>query len=224
MGGLKKLWGLLILLICLTAVGFCVVGKGGFTDCRAFLENKDTHAAVFIVMMSVLPIIGFPVSIFLILVGAKFGLILGIFWTAATMALHLSLTFLIAHSVLGPPVKNVLRRFNFQALNFSQKQRLITFVLFAAMPGPPYAVKNYTLSFSGISFIEYLALSWTINLVTAVPFIAFGHYSVEVDIVMALAFFAILVAAYFILNRLRKWSFDRESGQTSAESNRFKKR
>jgi uncharacterized membrane protein YdjX (TVP38/TMEM64 family) len=220
MSGLKKLWSVMILLICMTAMGLCIVGQGGFADCRAFLENKDTHAAVFIVMMSVLPIIGFPIYIFLILVGAKFGLILGLFWTAATMALHLSVTFLIAHSILGPLVKKVLRRFDFQTDNFSQKQRLITFVLFTAIPGPPYAVKNYTLSFSGISFIEYLLLSWTIHLVMAVPLIAFGHYSVEIDIVMTLAFLAILVTGYFILSRLRKWGIVPDGDRTSAESKR----
>ena len=77
-------------------------------------------------------------------------------------------------------------------------------ILFTAIPGPPYAVKNYILSLSGISFIYYFLLSWTIHFVMAIPLVAFGRYSAELDIFMVFVFLVILGAGYFVLNLLRK--------------------
>ena len=64
---------LLLLLICAAAV--CLYTENRFTGWLAFLVNRDTHVVLFAALMSLLPIIGFPIIIFLVLAGVKFGLI-----------------------------------------------------------------------------------------------------------------------------------------------------
>jgi uncharacterized membrane protein YdjX (TVP38/TMEM64 family) len=138
------------------------------------------------------------------LAGVKFGLIGGLLLTAMTMALHLGATFLLAHSMLRPFVNKFLGRLKLETVRFSRNQKLFSFILFAAIPGPPYAIKNYLLSLSGISFIYYFIISWTTHFVMAVPLVVFGRYSQERNFSVVLLLLVFLSGGYFLLVRLQK--------------------
>lgn len=204
MRNLRAIAAVLVVLIGLAAAVACFISEDGFAGCLAFLLKGDTHAAVFIVLMSLLPIIGFPISLFLVLAGVKFGLAFGLVLAAVTMAVHQCVTFLVAHSMFQPYVDRFLGSNQWGTAKFSRRQKFISLILFAAIPGPPYAVKNYVLSLSGISFMHYLAIAWPVQWVTAVPLVAFGRYSLEINFTAVLVFLAILGAGYFLVNRLRR--------------------
>jgi len=52
--------------------------------------------------------------------------------------------------------------------------------------------------------MHYLVIVWPIQFVMAVPLVAFGRYSLEINFAVVLVFLAILSAGYFLINRLRK--------------------
>lgn len=115
-----------VVLLCLTVAAACFTGEGGLSGCLAFVLNADAHPTLFIALMSLLPIIGFPISLFLVLAGVKFGLAAGLFLTAATMAVHLSVTFLVAHSMIQPYVDRFLEQKHFGAVKFSRRRKLVS--------------------------------------------------------------------------------------------------
>ena len=44
-----------------------------FTVLLNFAVAEETHPALFLLLFALLPIVGFPISVFLVLLGAKFG-------------------------------------------------------------------------------------------------------------------------------------------------------
>ncbi|MDT8444479.1 MAG: hypothetical protein RQ722_09310, partial [Desulfuromonadales bacterium] len=66
---------------------------GGPRDWLAFFMSQDTHPGLFIIMMIILPLFGFPISPFLILVGIKFGPYWAAIITCLIFTFHLGIAY-----------------------------------------------------------------------------------------------------------------------------------
>ncbi|MCA1742606.1 MAG: hypothetical protein LC631_01445, partial [Desulfovibrionales bacterium] len=66
------------LFLLIFAGGLILSIKHGLFQETIELIHKDMPHFLFIILMTVLPVIGFPISIFLVLGGIKFGIIYGI--------------------------------------------------------------------------------------------------------------------------------------------------
>ncbi len=163
---------------------------------KEYLQSGGAGPAVFILLMGVLPLAGFPVSVFLFLAGMQFGLLRGIGLTALIMALHLPLTFVLTHTLMRRPVESLLSSTRYDVPRFEGNNALKLAFVFMAVPGLSYTLKNVILAFSGIPFKRYFALAWPVNLALSIPFIGLGKSLVRNDIVQVLFFAALIVLLF----------------------------
>lgn len=180
------LTGLLILFFAL---------PGNPQDWLDFLLDQDRHPGLFVAVMVLLPMLGFPISPFLILVGIKFGPYWATAVTALIFSFHLLTAYLLAHSVLRPQITKLLAKFKYSLPNIQERRRLPFSIIFMALPGLPYTVKNYALATLNIPFRIYFPVALGCNLLLALPFIGLGHTAIK-DPRLVILFLLILAAGY----------------------------
>ena len=61
-----------------------------------------------------------------------------------------------------------------------------------ALPGLPYASKNYLLALAGLPLPLFLAIAWPIQALSGLPFLFLGRSAVNLDPKLALAAAALL--------------------------------
>jgi len=157
----------------------------------SYLNNRAS-GYTFLLLMAILPLAGFPISIFLILVGMIFGLTGGIILTGLLMLFHVFVTYYLVHSLFRPQVIRLLRRFNVKIPKLPHRGGKRLSFIFMIIPGPPYAVKNYLLALAGLNLKPYILISWIAQFGTSIPFIILGKGVAELNP-------AILVIAVSIL-------------------------
>ena len=140
-----------------------------------FLMDPDTHPGLFILMMSLLPLAGFPITPFLILIGSKFGAYWAAGITALIFGMHLIVSYLLAHSLFRPQIASFLAKSKYSLPEIHERRRLPFSIIFMAVPGLPYTIKNLTLATVNIPFRIYFPVALGCNLLLALPFIGLGH-------------------------------------------------
>lgn len=176
---------------------------GGPRDWLAFFMSQDTHPGLFIIMMIVLPLFGFPISPFLILVGIKFGPYWAAVITSLIFAFHLVIAYLLTHSFLRRRISMLLARMNYQIPQIKESRRLIFSIIFMALPGLPYTIKNFSLAILNIPFSTYFTVGLVCNFLLALPFIGLG-YALLTNKPFVLLFIAILAGGYVLTFWLKR--------------------
>ena len=169
-----------------------------------FIRDPEANPFLFLGLMATLPVIGFPISLFLLSAGIKFGLEWGLVLSAVTMFVHLLISHLLARRLLSGPLSALFERFGYRLPKVPRDRvALFTFV-FVAVPGLPYALKNYSLVLAGVPFRHYLTIGWSVQWVMGIPFLGLGGAAAASDLAFLLGFFAILAGVYFLVRWLRK--------------------
>jgi uncharacterized membrane protein YdjX (TVP38/TMEM64 family) len=114
------------------------------------------HPAWFIAAFFILPVLGFPLSILLLLAGVRFGLGGGMILAAAGTFFHHFAAFYLAHGSFRDSVRRRLERGGRKIPPIKEKHRIWFTALFAAIHGPPYAAKLYLLALTDVPFRIYL--------------------------------------------------------------------
>jgi uncharacterized membrane protein YdjX (TVP38/TMEM64 family) len=168
-----------------------------------YLQN-DVNSFVFLLLMLILPVIGAPLSIFVLLIGIKFGILIGLVVTALLMGLHMICTYYIVHSFLRSWIIKLLRRLNLPA--YPSKRTLNTWhlVIFMLIPGLPYAIKNNLLALSGIEFKRYLLINWSTQFPMSIPLVLAGAAVIEMNPLTISIVFFLLVLVVFLQQYARK--------------------
>jgi uncharacterized membrane protein YdjX (TVP38/TMEM64 family) len=169
-----------------------------------FVVNKDTHWVLFLGLMAVLPVFGFPISVFLVLSAVKFGFTLGALATALIIPLHLAGSWLLAKTFLYPHLEDFLNSTGYQLPRFPNDRTLLFTSLFVLIPGPPYFLKNYLLALSGIKFRYYFSINWSMELAICIPMVGLGESLADMNFGLAGLFAAIIAAGYLVSLRLKK--------------------
>ena len=185
--------------------------KGDAEQWVGFVVNKDTHWALFIGLMLILPIFAFPISAFLVLAGIKFGFAMGSLVTLLTIPIHLIVSFMLARSLLKPHLVRMLETKDYQLPRIPQNKTLLYASLFVMIPGPPYFLKNYLLALSEIPFGYYFAINWVIELAICIPVVGLGESVVEMNWKM-MTLFAGLIAALYLTGRWLKGRLSEPNG------------
>ncbi|HEX9776618.1 MAG TPA: hypothetical protein VGA63_00580 [Geopsychrobacteraceae bacterium] len=161
----------------------------------AFVMDRQLHPGLFILLMALLPLFGFPIIPFLVLVGVKFGPYWATVITALIFALHLIISFLLTHSFLRPKISALLAKINYRIPEIHER-RLVPFsIIFMAVPGLPYSVKNFALATLNIPFRLFFPVGLGCNLLLALPFIGLGYSAIK-DPVFALLFLLVVAGGY----------------------------
>lgn len=138
-------------------------------------EGRKIPGWIFIAAFMVLPLLGFPISIFLLLIGIRFGLGWGLLITTVGIFWHNVAAYWIAHGLFRDRVRDWFKRKGYEIPPVSKKHQGWFTALFAAVHGPPYFVKLYVLALTDIPLRTYVWFGATTYLLFAIPPLAFGH-------------------------------------------------
>jgi uncharacterized membrane protein YdjX (TVP38/TMEM64 family) len=198
---LRRAGGVLAVLLAIAA--FIVHNYEPGALLREYLSSR-VHPGIFIALMLILPVLGAPISIFLILVGIKFGVVGGVLLSALLMFCHMALTYYLAHTFWRKWIVALLLAHDVAIPRLDgQKNRRLAFV-FMLVPGLPYAIKNNLLALSEMPFGPYMAINWTAQFGLGIPFIILGGVVMEMNPAILILVLGFLVGSYLLQHYLKK--------------------
>ncbi len=167
------------------------------------VRSENTSPTLFIALMTVLPIVGFPISLFLMAVGLKFGLLGGLVVSAFTMPVHLLVAYLLAGRLLHDPIRRWAFRAGYEIPRVPDASAVTFTFVFFALPGIPYALKNLLLPLGGIPFRTYFFTGWIVQWVMGIPFMGVGDSLARMNPYILGAFVGLLIVGYLLIRWFR---------------------
>jgi uncharacterized membrane protein YdjX (TVP38/TMEM64 family) len=145
----------LLLAAAVVAAWLAYTHRGDLSRETIVAYGKELPAGWFMAGFLVLPLTGFPFTVFLVLAGIRFGLGGGMATTAVAVIFHHFAAFRIAHGWFRDPVRRRLEHAGYAIPPIRAKHRAWFTALFAALHGPPYIAKLYLLALTDIPFRTY---------------------------------------------------------------------
>lgn len=169
-----------------------------------YAVSEETHPGLFLLMFASLPLVGFPISAFLVLIGAKFGAWGGVLIVAAGMPIHLIVAFLVAHSFLRSVIRWYLEKIDYRLPEVPQDKIVWFSCFFMAVPGLSYTLKNHALAISGVPFRYFFLSGYLIQGVMGIPFVIAGHALAGESLLLLAAVLVVLILTYLVIYKIRK--------------------
>lgn len=168
-------WGRKILAaVMLAGVGAFLAFAVDFQEARRWIEG--VNGLWFFLLLSVLPVLGFPISVLQILAGVKFGFWAGISVTAVAMTFNLLGAHWVGSGFLRGPVTGLLSRTRFRLPEIRNGEQSLLGFLVPLLPGS-YALKNYLMVLGGVSLRTLLCICLPVYAVRASSGIFLGGVS-----------------------------------------------
>lgn len=164
--------------------------------------DRNLSFGLFLALMAVLPVFGFPISAFLILGGLRFGIGLGLVAMLITFPLHLLVVSLVTRSFLRPRIEAMLNRRLHSLPKIPARRAILYTSLFVAVPSLPYAVKNYLLLLGGLSPRLCYGLALPVHLVVGAPFVLLGESVISINIGLSLTIAALVLIGQGLMHSL----------------------
>ena len=130
-----------------------------------------------ILLILFLPLVGMPMSVCGIMVGAKFGAVDGMGVMAIAVAFHLSASWGIARSWLRKPMEKLLKKTRYKMPSLQAGKYAGVCLLTALIPGPSYTLKNYFLALSKLPLRIILGVGLPANLFAMPPGVLLGSFT-----------------------------------------------
>ncbi len=162
----------------------------------AFFVNERTDPFLFVTLMLILPIFGFPISIFLVLCGIKFSVGWAVLLCAASMGLHLLAVLFLTNSLLRQPLQALLSKTGRRLPKLDGNKGLFYTFLFVAIPGPPYFVKNYLMAISRTPKLIYFIIGGGVQFLMALPLVGIGGSLVQMNMKLLIVFGLMAMGVY----------------------------
>jgi uncharacterized membrane protein YdjX (TVP38/TMEM64 family) len=200
----KKIGAITVLLAVIAFGGLLYAWLGA--EAVAFIRyavNEETQPALFLLMFVFLPLIGFPITAFLILIGVKFGAWAGVLIMLVGMPVHLVVAFLAAHSFLHSLIQRYLKKFEFRLPQVPSNRGLCFSFVFMAVPGLSYTLKNYALALSGVPFRYFFTSGYLVQGAMGVPFVIAGDAVAGKSLALLGAILGVLLILYGLVYLLR---------------------
>lgn len=168
------------------------------------LISENTPANVFIPMMVVLPLVGVPLSFFLLVLGIKFGVGPGLLLLEIILPVHILAAYFLAKGVRTPIEKYLVRRKNIQIPEVPAEKALIFSFLVVTFPVFPYAVKLYFLPLAGVRLRYCFWVNWVVQGIMCIPFVLLGRSAAEMNLMMLTMTLLAILAIFFLLRKAGK--------------------
>ncbi|RYD34715.1 MAG: hypothetical protein EOP87_08680 [Verrucomicrobiaceae bacterium] len=176
--------------------------------------GKSLPAAWFVLAFLILPLVGFPLSIFLILAGIRFGLGWGMAVTTACIYFHHLAGYWISHSYLNERLRRLAEKRGHKVPEIDEGNRVWYTILFASVHGPPYAFKLYLLALTGVPFRIYCWVGGTVYILFC--FIPVGAAAAAVHMDVTWIYVGIVVISAGVL--LGKWIRKRKQAASDKDA------
>lgn len=164
--------------------------------------DENLSFGLYLGLMAFLPIFGFPISVFLILGGVRFGIAMGLLAMGVTFPVHLAVVYFTTHSYFRPRLEALLARYGYSLPKIPSHREVLYTSLFVGVPSLPYAVKNYLLALAGIPWKLYFGLCLPIHWVAGAPFVILGESVVSLNMGVSLALVGAIVLGNLLFRRL----------------------
>ena len=132
----------------LAVVGCAVyyLWQNDFNPTPLLNDLKASNPWTFMACMILLPLAGFPISIFYLFAGTAFPWLLALILCSVSLAINQALAYGIARYCLSGPLTGLLLRMGYVPGSLSQRGALRLTFLVRTVPGVPYAIQNYLLA------------------------------------------------------------------------------
>lgn len=170
----------------------------------SFVKSQESNPLILLFAVIFLPLIFFPMSPLLILVGLSFDTYTSLLIILMAIPVHLFLSYLCVKWFFKDIVEKYANKHNFRIFNIPKNRRIEVCFLVMSIPGLPYALKNYLLSVSSIPFKQYLLIGWLIQFLMCLPFILLGDAASNMNLYLFSAFIFFFILIYVCIKVLRK--------------------
>jgi uncharacterized membrane protein YdjX (TVP38/TMEM64 family) len=178
------------------------------------LVNERTPPGLFIALMLVLPMVGAPMSLFLFLLGLKFGIAYGLLILGIIMPVQILIAYAVARVFRSAVETYLVVKKGYRIPRIPSDRAFFYSVFFLAFPGVPYAPKLYLLPLAAIPFNYCFWLNWAIQGTLAIPFVMLGKSAAD----MSLVLFGLTVAVFLVLILVLRWTQKRYRREGDPES------
>jgi uncharacterized membrane protein YdjX (TVP38/TMEM64 family) len=127
-----------------------------------------------LLLMAVLPVVGFPASFLYVVAGASFGGFWGLLLASLSIVFNLLITYGLTSSYLYRPIMNLLQRAHYRVPQVPESEYVSVTFLIALVPSAPYTVKNYALPLAGVPLKIYFWVCLPVHIFNASLAIFFG--------------------------------------------------
>lgn len=149
-------WKWLLVLAGIAAVCWLVFADHGITKEQVTEYGKGVPAVWFVVAFLLLPMVGFPISVLLVIAGMRFGFGWGMGLAAVGIFLHNIAAYQLVHGKLRERFSRALKKRGHKLPALTRRNQIWFTALFASIHGPPYAAKIYLLALTEVKFRVYL--------------------------------------------------------------------
>lgn len=141
------------------------------------MDKLDT--ATVVVLTTILPVAGFPISMVYLLIGARFGPALGLAVVSGITACHLLGTHWVARSFLRGPLTRLIERRKHHVPEVPPGENGAIALMIMLAPGIPYFIRNYVLALSGIPLRVYFAIAMPVHVLRSYVALFLGDIGSE---------------------------------------------
>ena len=193
----------IVLIVALISAGIYLAVSPEYFRHAVSLIDKNMPPALFIALMVILPVVGFPISIFLIMGGIKFGIFYASLLWLIILPVHALIGYYLAGS-LRIPLKRFFYKMGYPVPELPEKGVAPFSFLFLAIPGIPYGGKNYLLPLAGVPFSYCVLMNVAVQWPQGIPFIVLGRSIMDLDLTLFYIALAAIVLIYFFLRWLKR--------------------
>lgn len=189
---MKNHWPKLILVLLGMAV--LVLLFAGLIDwhaVRTWMQHLDVR--LLLVLLSLLPLLGFSISVVYLVTGAVFGGPMGVAVVAGISAVHLLGSHWIGRGYLRGPLRRWLKRRNQSLPALPPGEEVSVALMTALVPGLPYFVRNYLLAVSDLPLRTYFWVCWPVYVVRSCLVLFLGDFSEDLNAKRVLTLAAVLM-------------------------------
>ncbi len=156
----------------------------------------------------VLPLVGAPISLFLLLIGIRLGFGWGMAATTVAVIFHNFAAYRLTHGLFRQRVRDWCERRGHAIPPLDRKHQAWFTAVFAAVHGPPYAMKLYLLALTDVPLRIYLWVGAPVYIFFCIIPIGFGHAFTEMNLGWIILIGTILLGTVV----LGRWLKGRMSG------------
>ena len=185
----RRIWvrlTILALIVLCGSVALHLALSGRLQSFWQWVIGTESHRGIFVALFVILPLVGFPISVFLVLLGAKFSGIIGVLIMVAGMAVHLAVGFPAANTLIRPLIEHWLSKTRYRLPQFPRDNFVWPSIVFMVIPGLSYTMKNYLLSLSGVPFGPYFIIGLLSQAIMGLPLLVAGDLLAGVNVKTAL--------------------------------------
>lgn len=193
----------ILLALALTGAGLVVFWSRGL-DLEESLDGLSRIGPVpFFAVFATLPAFGFPVTPFLLLSGAAYGVAVSILGLGIAYLIHLAISYWLSRKFLRQWVKYILARTRYSIPEPAAQNHLNFCLLVRVTPGPPSFLKSSIIALAGIPFSLYMLVSWPVCMGYAIGVIILGDSFTDGNWLQAVIGLAVMVLFIVALKVVR---------------------